>query len=278
MKSLLIPLEDDGVQVQLETALLVARGFASHMDGVAPRVIVDAVFYGEGIAPDLQEWEHKEEARIARAQKAFRAFVAAHDIAWGEPSEADERPSADWIADIEGGDAAVGELARLYDLTILAHPVSSASSRRRDLLETVLFESGRPILIAPTATPQTIGRNIVIAWNGSTESARAIAFARPFLERAEEVHVLSVEGGMVAGPNAQQVRQSLRRAGIKADSLVVAPEGRSTGEAILEETTKLGGDLLIKGAYTHSRLRQMIFGGATSHILKEASMSVLMAH
>jgi nucleotide-binding universal stress UspA family protein len=100
----------------------------------------------------------------------------------------------------------------------------------------------------------------------------------PLLARAEAVHVLSVEGGMVPGPTGAELAASLRRHGLRVEAGAADPGRRSTGEAILAETARLGGDLLVKGAYTQSRLRQMIFGGATSHLLAEAEVPVLMAH
>ncbi len=279
MKSILVPLEDETSEAQLETALLAARIFGSHMDGLAPRSVTEVYFYGEGLSPAaLEQWDQEEDSRVTRAEKAFREFVEKREVPWGDPNPPSDEPTAGWIGDVSRGDAIVGQLARLYDLTVLAHPISNVSARRYILLETVLFESGRPIMVGPAETPKSLGKTIVIAWNGSTESARALAFASPFLHRADAVHVLTVEGGMVAGPDGSQVQASLQRSGIAAQVHMVEQAGRSTGEAILEESSKLGADLLVKGAYTHSRLRQMIFGGATSHILSEAQVPVLMAH
>lgn len=279
MKSILVPLEDEASEAQLQTALLTANAFGCHLDGLAPRSVTEVYFYGEGLSPAaLEQWDQEEENRVERAEAAFRKFIDSRNVPWADPDPPSEAASAGWIGDVARGDAIVGQLARLYDLTVLAHPVSNVSSRRYILLETVLFESGRPILVAPAEVPEALGKVIVVAWNGSTESARALAFASAFLHAAEKVHVLTVDNGMVAGPDGDQVQTSLRRSGIKAEAHFVGQDGRSTGEAILEESDKLGADLLVKGAYTHSRLRQMIFGGATSHILNEAQVPVLMAH
>jgi nucleotide-binding universal stress UspA family protein len=118
----------------------------------------------------------------------------------------------------------------------------------------------------------------VIAWNGSTEQARATAFAMPLLRGASRVAVVTVEGGTVPGPTGAQLARYLQRNGIPAEPLTVFPERRSTGEALLAKADALGCDLLVKGAYTQSRLRQMIFGGMTRHILASAQLPVLMAH
>ncbi len=280
MKSILVPIEDTpGVETLLATALLAAAPFGGHIDGVAPRSIVDVYFYGDGLSPvALDQWQQEDEERVQRAQAAFRAFVQERGLAWGDPAAPSEQASADWLTEVTPGHDAIGQLARLYDVTVLPRPMSPAAMPGSTLLETVLFESGRPILVAPPEAPAQMGEVILIAWNGSTESARAITFAQPFLTRAKRVIVLAVEGGSVAGPEVGDVGRALRRAGIAVETASVPLAGRSIGEAILAEAGKVAADLLVKGAYTQSRFRQMIFGGATSHILSESEIPVLMAH
>ena len=108
---------------------------------------------------------------------------------------------------------------------------------------------------------------------------RASAFAMPILKRASRVIVLAVEGGAaVPGPTGEQLCRYLQLNDVPAKPLTVGLEGRLTGEVILAHAKALGCDLLIKGAYTQSRLRQMIFGGTTRYILSHAELPVLMAH
>jgi nucleotide-binding universal stress UspA family protein len=145
-------------------------------------------------------------------------------------------------------------------------------------LEAALFESGKPVLLVPKTAPTVLGRNILVAWNGSTEQAHTNTCAMPLLKRAEQVTVLASEGHISDGPSAEQAALHLRRNGVKATALTVKTGDRTTGEVILDYTASLGCDLLVKSAYTQSRLRQMIFGGATRHILAHASLPVLMAH
>jgi nucleotide-binding universal stress UspA family protein len=146
-------------------------------------------------------------------------------------------------------------------------------------LEAGLFESGRPVLIAPPTPPKQLGENVLIAWNCSTEQARTTAFAMPLLRRAQKVTVLTVEGATVPGPTGAQMARSLKLNGIPAESIALKGErGRNAGDVILARARELGCDLLIKGAYTQSRIRQMIFGGTTRHILAHANLPVLMAH
>jgi len=146
-------------------------------------------------------------------------------------------------------------------------------------LEAALFESGRPVLVAPPSPRPQMGTHALVAWNCSTEQARTIAFAMPILTRASRVVVLTVEGGAaVPGPTGQQLCHYLQLSGVLAKPLTVGLNGRLTGEAVLEHANALGCDLLIKGAYTQSRLRQFIFGGTTRYILSNTTLPVLMAH
>jgi len=135
------------------------------------------------------------------------------------------------------------------------------------------------VLLAPPTPPAQIATTVMVHWNGSPEQARTTAFAMPLLREARRVIVLSVVGGQgVPGPSAEQKVTQLRRNGVAAELMSVGLEGRNTGEAVLAAAKAQGCDLLVKGAYTQSRLRQMIFGGTTSHILANAELPVLMAH
>ena len=145
-------------------------------------------------------------------------------------------------------------------------------------LEAALFESGRPVLIVPKTPPKTIGRNVLVSWNGSVEQAHTNSFALPLLRQAESVTVLWVEGATSPGPTVEQAATHLRRNGVNAKAVSLPAKDRTPGEVILDQAATLGCDLLVKCAYTQSRLRQMIFGGATRHILANANLPVLMAH
>lgn len=278
MRTILVPVAGHELMPSvMACALLVARRFGSLVQGIplrAPATDYVPVDMVGGVT-----WARDEEAEERSVQEARSRFERAMR-AEGLPSlpEALDGLCFQWKDDVAPGEGAVSSHARLFDLTVVARPVRGRASPSLASLEAVLFESGRPLLIAPPAPPESLGRQVVIAWNGSTETARAVAFAMPLLARAERVHVLSVEGGMVPGPSGLDLAASLRRHGLAVEASTVDPGRRSPGEAILEASDRLGCDLLVKGAYTQSRLRQMIFGGATSHLLAEADVPVLMAH
>src|SRR5262249_29042044 len=127
--------------------------------------------------------------------------------------------------------------------------------------------------------PDQIGTNVLIAWNRSTEQARATALAMPLLQKADRVTVLTVIGGTeISGASAQKFTQNTWGNTICAEPKKAELDGRSTGETILATAQSLGCDLMIKGACTQSRLRQVIFGGATQHVLENAMIPVLLAN
>jgi nucleotide-binding universal stress UspA family protein len=176
------------------------------------------------------------------------------------------------------GEDFVGSYGHVFDVIVMSRPDTNESFVHNRALYSGLFESGRPILLAPPAPPPQIATNVLIAWNRSTEQARATALALSLLHEANRVAVLTIIGGTeVPGPSAEQIIQYLQRRGIAVEPMKVGLDGKNTGQAILAAAQSLGCDLLIKGAYTQSRLRQMIFGGATRHVLENAEIPVLLA-
>jgi nucleotide-binding universal stress UspA family protein len=278
MKTILVPTEQhDLMGSTLQTALLLARKFDSYIEGFALfPAMVELYALDSGVPLPIEVKEHDAEM-AKQARSFFETFMNDHGVA--RSKKADASFSFDWLDAAPDGDAFVGTYGRVFDVIVLGR--AGAGRRSRPSLATIeaaLFEAGRPVLIAPPTPPQRMGENILIAWNCSAEQARTTALAMPLLQKASRVTVLTVQGGTVAGPTGEQLARYLQRHGVPSEPVTVAPEGRSTGEAILANATALSCDLLIKGAYTQSRLRQMMFGGATRHILANATLPVLMAH
>ena len=116
------------------------------------------------------------------------------------------------------------------------------------VFETALFNSGRPVLVVPLGFNGMVGKRVLFAWNGSTESARAISLAMPVLGGAEAIDVLSIEGAMVPGPSAAEIAESLRSHGLNVTSQRVKPGSRSAGQTIVDTAVAGGADLIVKGA------------------------------
>ena len=280
MKTILIPTEDhDAMPAVLEAARLMATAFDSYMEGFAVRPSPGTYVTVEPVSSlAISGAFEPDTAREAKA--AFDAFMQAHKVPPG--GQAPATYSYGWPRADAAEDAYIGSYGRVFDLIVLGRPGPAPENPRMPPLESALFDAGRPVLLVPKAVPKIIGRNVLVAWNRSTEQAHTNSFALPLLQRAEKVTVLMAEGGATTGPSGEDAALHLRRNGVKAEALTLQKTERSSGEAIgeltLEHAASLGCDLVVKSAYTQSRLRQMIFGGATRHILANATVPVLMAH
>lgn len=168
--------------------------------------------------------------------------------------------------------------ARLYDLTVLdAAPLSYASDRER--IEQVLFGSGRPVIVVPPGRDAFSARRIVVAWDGSAPAARAINDALPFLRAAEAVEIACVVAKReladhVAGA---EIAPHLVRHGVAVTVNDLPPQG-TIADTLLLAAGLFRADLLVVGAYGHSRLREQLFGGVTQSLLREASLPLLLSH
>jgi nucleotide-binding universal stress UspA family protein len=135
--------------------------------------------------------------------------------------------------------------------------------------------------VVPPGTKGKFGGpiSIAVAWNGSIEASRAVAFAMSYLAAAEKVTILSVEEGRTSGPSGEELVAYLQCHGINATSRVLADAGgRGAGQALLSEVAAVGADMMVMGAYSRSRMRRLIFGGVTSEVLNKTEIPVLMMH
>ena len=285
MRTILVNLEISPVlDSALHCALLVAQRFGSYIEGLhmrpgQPDIIAAGADGFVAAAPDLVAgFEREARERADRARETFEAFMARHALPRASGVPVGSGISADWRIEATSGHAAIGSLGRVFDLLVLGRPLKDSVTPSMAALETALFESGRPLLIAPPTPPQTIGDHVLIAWNCSTETARSVAFAMPILTQAKQITVIQVQRGTVPGPSAAELAHNLQRHGLAVEWREMPLGDKAVGDVILREAKTVGADLVIKGAYTQSRLRQMIFGGATSHILTEADLPVIMAH
>lgn len=277
MKNILVPLEMHSTfESVLESALLLGRRFDSYIEGVTLGPdLPELVGYDMPIGwtmRDLDAW--KESADDAR--RRFETFMLENAVS--PRAEGSRHLSFGSAGERFLGDSQTASYARVFDVTVLGRPGTGSGEPRIATTEAALFESGRPVLLAPREPPNSLGETIVIAWNQSMESARATAFAMPLLLQAKKVLILTIEAHNVEGPTAERLAEMLAAQGIPVDVVHRLGKKRTAGDAYLEDSASLGGDLIIKGAYTQSRLRQMIFGGATAHILTKARIPVLMAN
>jgi nucleotide-binding universal stress UspA family protein len=285
LKTVLVPLFGDaGDRSSLAAAATLAKRFGAHLDVVhAERDPVDELpMTGAPLDPTTIELIFKDaEADIAEqakaARKTFEDWSSKGEIRLASEPNGADGASASWIQLKSRAPDVVTRSGRLADLIVLPAPNGGDESlRHRATIEAALTDTGRPVLLVPLKRMGAIGKVIAVGWNGSAEAARAIAAAMPLLTQAERVVLLAApQDG--AGEDVAQLARSLAWHGIAAD-VHRFEAGDDVGAAIVEAASEVKADLLVIGAYSHSRIREMVFGGVTRHVLKGVDISVLLIH
>ncbi len=286
-RKLLVPVIGTAAgEAALATAFMAARIWQAHVHGLHVRIDPRDVapLAGEGLSGAMIEemmsaTERESSERAKGVQAMFARFIEEHGIpAVSDPSAAFSagRVTASFGSVVGREEDIVAQQARLADIVVIAHPEAGDDVSTSDALHAVLFDSGRPVMVTPKETPSRIGTRVCVAWNGTAESAAAVAAAMPWLERAEAVRVLYADEYQRRGPEAAGLLDYLAWHGIKADSVPFKPLGGSVGGGLLAASAEFGADLQVMGAYSHSRLRQLILGGVTRHVLEHANITLLM--
>ena len=171
---------------------------------------------------------------------------------------------------------AIVRLGRLSDLIVIARPAEGSAATFL-ALEPALFDTSRPVLMVPPSGCRDLFRLPVVAWNGSAEAAQAIGCALPFLRESEGVVAVYAAPEKGLGNSPDSLIDYLRWHGIAAEP-IDPDKYADIGPDILAQAERRGSGLLVMGAYTHGRLRQIVFGGVTRHIVNNVKIPVLMAH
>jgi nucleotide-binding universal stress UspA family protein len=283
MKNLLAVIGDGNAGPVLEAAWMVARRFNSHIVGLHSLTTEYAVVFGGEMGFSISSevdrtLEREGQERRDQARRLFRNFMEQHGVPVGRAMSGDNGPSASWREEDGRQNAVVGMTGRVYDLILVEQPEKLASIAEATL-EDALFESGRPVMMVPKSLPPTLGDTVAIAWNGSTETAMTVALGMPFLKLARHVVVIAVGPQHMPepGPTGEELARNLEAHGLSVSLRTAFGRQKPQGESFLKEAVAAGADLMVKGAYTQSRIRQMIFGGATRHIIMESTVPVIMA-
>jgi nucleotide-binding universal stress UspA family protein len=187
-------------------------------------------------------------------------------------------PDIEWRSGIEAPTSFISSHARAADLIVVAQS-SSGSSRRLMTIDPgdAVLRLGRPVLVVPQDSREILARSIIVAWKDTREARRAVLDALPFLQRAETVTVLSVdEEASTAG--TEDVCAHLARHGIASRHLARASLSGSCADTIVDAALEEGSDLIVSGAYGHTRMREWVFGGVTGDLLAHSPIPCLMSH
>lgn len=286
IRAILVPVDRaPGCQAALDAALELGRRFQAYVEllHVEAAPVTGLAVLGEGIAgATAGSVVEGSEAAVEARSEAARRFAAARcgamglDLAAAGPGPAPDHAVA-WRQLVGRASEEVARRGRLFDLIVLGRPNAEAAGIASEVFESALFGTRRPVLMVPPTPTEVPGRNAAVAWNGSAEAAAAVGGAMQFLIQAEEVTVVAIgDDGDAAGPEG--LVRYLACHGVRAAVRHIAPGRAAAGVQILEAADALGADLLVMGAYGHSRLRELVLGGATRDIFGSATLPVLMAH
>jgi nucleotide-binding universal stress UspA family protein len=276
-KDLMVHLDGtDEDEVRLAHAESIAVSFGAHLTGLYANPLPEyaAAFAGEPgftameAVVELEEQARSEgELALARLKERFSRVDAPNEV----------RRLAAQASEIPNLGASE---ARWADLFVASAPYrSSDSAVGDDLLEAALFGAGHSVYaVPPGAKLRGETYAVVVAWEDTRESARAVAEAMPFLTRATKTRIVMVDGKDDAGEAAIDIAAHLDRHGVNVEIVAVEAGERTVAQALIDEARKMSADLIVMGAYGHSRFREWILGGATREMLETAEVPILMAH
>lgn len=226
----------------------------------------------------VQVEEASRESAESREQEARSRLEKYISTLCSLPEGKGAPPRVQWEPINADSPEAVRLLGGLYDLLVL----DDQGRANRDLVETVLFQTGRPVLLVPDdaarASESAVAGRAMIGWNRSTEAGRAVVAALPLLQQAETVVICTVRTAAKQGPESSQLAEYLAHHGVTAEIVRPEPGERRIGAVLLDTAAEQGADLLVAGANYGARLRRLTPGGVTAHLLQHARLPILLAH
>lgn len=274
-KTILTVLSDPRQLPQLEAASALTVREDGHLDILCLGIdhTQAGYYFPDGTAYAFQELINAAMSGAEELEQAVRDHLAgAADLRWSVELA---------VAQIGGLPNLVGMRARFSDLAVLARPYGNdAPDDAEAVTEAALFEGGCPVLVVPGDLPQKPVRRVLVAWNQSAEALTAVRRALPLLRAAEMVEITVIDprrGGSERSDPGGALAQMLTRHGVHADIAVLARTAPTISDELNRRATEIDADLIVMGAYGHSRFREAILGGATRNMLEKAAVPVFMA-
>ena len=275
MRNILLPFEYiETIPHLVDCAVSLAKKYNSSVSGVAIHQRLDSFIAQEGsiVFDSLHHDENKEEA--TKYKERFIDHINTLKKSDSDLSDLKYK----WLSEELENQKYLGDLSRVYNVVIISRPYQELQSASLSSIQTILFDGGRPVMLIPMNKQIDIGREVVISWNCTTESSRAVFAALPILKKANNVTILTVEKVITDGPSGEQVSELLASHGIDAKPVTISGDEKKIGDAILDFSKSVDADLIVKGAYTQSRLREIIFGGATRHLMLHSEIPIYLVN
>jgi len=287
MKNIFVPTSgNDTDHAVFATALAAATPFGSHLEFYHQRLSVCEAAVrarhvefcvGPALTNALDNLRQQDETLSADAAKHFREFCAKHAIKIRVTPDDSPSVTAQYLDSVDDPEKHFLLHARHSDLTVIGRPAHK-DLMPSNLIEMLLVDSGRPIIISPESLPRTITGTILVGWKESREAARALGAALPLLRKARKVIVVSISEEK--GATAEDLRDLANRLawhGVAAETRLIGGH-RAASECLLGAAADAAADLLVIGGYGHGPLREAVFGGVTAALIRHAGCPVLMVH
>ena len=272
-------------EVALRTAFAAARPFNAHVAAlfVHPDARETIPTFGGPLSPMVMQDLVDSADEIARAaSKASRAMLAvAADDARVRILASPEKSDAVTVSYVEQSGPFVNRLEEasiLCDLIVFPPIGHGDNPEVHDGFTRMLTKAGRPVLLSPETPPSAVGRKVALGWDGGMAAGHALTAALPYLEKAKDVHILSVRRARQPKSDIEAVKAYLALHGVVARADVVDGGTRAVSEVLLEHALNSGVDLLVMGGYGHSRMLETMLGGVTEHIVSQPGLPVFMMH
>lgn len=264
----------------LDAALSIARPLCAHIDVLyvmqsAVAVLSQFPETARVLDADLIERESREMA--TRTKDRFHEWCSQNGLGHTPEHHLLGSTFARWKEEEQELQPAVARAGRLADIIVVSRPeISNVQSSQ--CFDAAVFASGRPTLIASKSAQGNPLRHVLIAWNGSLEATHAISSGIDVLHAAEQVSIFSVSEDAEASAPGLELADALRWHGVESTVLQNSHGAESIGESLLGTARRHHASLILMGAYTHSRIREMLLGGVTRHVLRRCDLPVMMAH
>ncbi len=282
IKIILVPLDgSERSAAVLDTAVIIAKRFDGHIKVVHVREKGSEPFLFSGMPESMREQVMKMNNQqldevTSKVREQFNSFCKQHKVKVTKKPSSAKGVSAS-LHLLEGSAGVVlDHESRLVDVIAMSRPAEHRIGGRGvgDLHESLMMNSGRPVLIVPPDWKARRVEHAAIGWNDSVEASRALAITLPWLTQMKKVTVI-VSKKREAG--VDDVVDYLKRHGCKADYHVIS-SGGNVGKKMLAACKEIGAEFLVVGGFSHTRTRQRLFGGVTSHLLASTDIITVMAH
>jgi nucleotide-binding universal stress UspA family protein len=257
-----------------------ARLVALHVrpDPAAMMAQVDGQYFATMAASVFESIDREARESAATVKASVDAWCASHNIPCVDQVGAATGSVVLWHDVVGQLDTVIVREGQVADLIIVGRPGAADAPLDEVALESALFGTGRPVLLTPLDQAPSASKIALVAWNGSLEATRAVAASMTVLSTMDEVVVLTISHDGPGMPQANDLLDYFAAHSIKARPLNIREISGPAGRMILDQGIAVGAGLIVMGAYTHSRVRELFLGGATREALRSATVPVLLTH